>query len=161
MVNDFVPIDFKVPHILETDSFRLRMLTVDDVEKDYDAVRSSIEYLQKIKPFGPNSNWPTNDITIDQDLTDIKWHQKEFEQRTSFAYTVMSLDESKCLGCFYIYPSHNPNYDAVAMMWIRQSEVETELDKKLFSSVKNWIKREWMFEKVAYPGRDISWEEFE
>ena len=26
---------------------------------------------------------------------------------------------------------------------------------------KKWMKEEWPFEKVAYPGRDISWEEYE
>ena len=31
----FVPADFAVPQSLETDEFRLRMLTVNDVVKDY------------------------------------------------------------------------------------------------------------------------------
>lgn len=34
----FVPADFRVPERLETREFRLRMLTVNDVVKDYDAV---------------------------------------------------------------------------------------------------------------------------
>ena len=32
------------------------------------------------------------------------------------------------------------------------------LDNELFSAVKGWIGKEWPFEKVAYPGRDIDWE---
>jgi hypothetical protein len=34
----FLAKDFEVPAILETDRFRLRMLTVSDVVKDFDAV---------------------------------------------------------------------------------------------------------------------------
>ncbi|GAI05904.1 unnamed protein product, partial [marine sediment metagenome] len=57
-------------------------------------------------------------------LIDLGWHQKEFQRKTSFAYTVMGLDEKECLGCMYIYPSSNSEYDAEIVMWVRQSEVE-------------------------------------
>ena len=40
----FVPSDFTVPEKLETGEFRLRMLTVNDVVKDYDAVMSSFDH---------------------------------------------------------------------------------------------------------------------
>ena len=50
-----IPIDFQVPEIFETDRLRLRMLTVNDVVKDYDAVMTSITHLQKTKPFGLRS----------------------------------------------------------------------------------------------------------
>ena len=73
----------------------------------------------------------------------------------------MTLDEVECLGCMYIYPSENPSYDAIIMMWVRQSEVPNGLDKILFSIVKKWIQEKWPFNKVAYPGRDVSWDEFE
>lgn len=43
--------EFKVPETLETDRFHLRMLTVNDVVKDYDAVMSSKQHLHEL--FGP------------------------------------------------------------------------------------------------------------
>lgn len=70
------------------------MLTVNDVVKDYNAVMTSIEHLQKTKPFGPDHKWPTKDLTFEQDLIDLGWHQKEFQRKTSFACTVMSLEGS-------------------------------------------------------------------
>ena len=161
MTKKFIPTDFKIPEVLETDRFRLRMLTVNDVKLDYDAVMTSIEHLQETQPFGPNHKWPTKDLSYEQDLIDLGWHQKEFQRRTSFAYTMMNLDETECLGCMYIYPSDNPNYDAIVIMWVRQSEVANGLDEILFSSVKKWIQDKWPFKKVAYPGRDVSWDEFE
>jgi len=161
MSKKFIQKDFKIPEGLENKKFRLRMLTVNDVVKDYDAVMTSIEHLQKANPFGPNDKWPKKDLTFEQDLIDLGWHQGEFKNRTSFAFTVMNLNETKCLGCMYIYPSSNSEYDAIIMMWVRQSEVETGLDEILFSTVKKWIEEKWPFNKVAYPGRDISWEKFE
>ena len=155
------PLDFDIPKILETDQFRLRMLCEDDVEKDYEAVMASIEHLHQTNPFGSNRKWPPKDFTIEENLVGLKLYQKEFEEKASFVFTVISLDETRCLGCVYIYPSGNPDYDALAIIWTRQSELQNGLEEILFSVVKNWIKEEWPFEKVAYPGRDISWEEYE
>lgn len=153
--NSFIPKDFEIPDSLENQYFRIRMLSVNDVEKDYDAVMTSIEHLQGV--FGPESKWPSKDLTFEQDLNDLEWHQKEFETRSSFAYTIVSLDESQVLGCLYIYPSKKAGFDARIYMWVRESEVENGLDLILYNVVKQWIKDDWPFKNIAYPGRDISW----
>lgn len=155
-----VPNSFQIPKIFETDKLRLRMLSVNDVVKDYDAVMTSLDHLQKTKPFGPDHKWPTKELTLEQDLIDLGWHQKEFQRRSSFAYTIMSLDESVCLGCLYIYNASNPAYDAEIVMWVRQSEVLNGLDEHLFNSVVGWVKNVWPFKNPGYPGRIIDWEEW-
>jgi len=155
----FVPSDFSVPKTLETPEFHLRMLTVNDVVKDYDAVMTSVEHLRGV--FGPNSTWPRSDLTLEQDLIDLGWHQKEFQRRSSFAYTVMSPDQSRCLGCVYIDPTTKRGYDAEVYLWVRKSELESGLDATLYQAVKNWVAEKWPFENVAYPGRDIDWETWE
>jgi len=33
-------------------------------------------------------------------------------------------------------------------------------DAILFNTIKEWVDNEWPFKKVAYPGREISWEEW-
>jgi len=153
----FVPADFKVPDTLQNEQFRIRMLSVNDVVKDYDAVMSSIEHL---KAMYPTSSWPSKDLTFEQDLIDLGWHQKEFQMRSSFAYTVVSLDENQVLGCLYINPTTKGGYDANITMWVRASEVDNGLDAILFNSVKKWISEDWPFQKVAYPGREINWEDW-
>ena len=80
MKKKFIPTAYVIPEVLETDRFRLRMLTVKDVKLDYDAVMTSIEHLQKTKPFGPNHKWPAKDLSFEQDLIDLGWHQKEFQK---------------------------------------------------------------------------------
>lgn len=158
LMRNLVPKDFQIPETLETNRLLLRMLTVNDVDKDYDAVMTSIEHLTKSKPFWQDHRWPTKNLTLQQNLIDLGWHQKEFQRRTSFAYTIMSLNEKECLGCVYIYPSSNSEYDAEIVMWIRQSEVENGLDKHLFCALKQWIKDKWPFNEPGYPGRVIDWE---
>jgi hypothetical protein len=160
MKKSIIPEEFVIPEILRTEHILLRCLTVDDVIKDYDAVITSIEHLQKTKPFGLKSNWPTKDLTIEQDLIDLEWHQKEFQNRSSFAYTVMSLKEESCLGCLYIYPSEKEEFDCEVTMWVRESEVEKGLDRHLFETVEKWIHDVWPFKRPAYPGREINWKDW-
>ncbi|HBP50800.1 MAG: hypothetical protein US68_C0017G0017 [Candidatus Shapirobacteria bacterium GW2011_GWE1_38_10] len=156
MFKPFVPSDFEVPERLETDKFRLRMLKVTDVVKDYDAVMTSVDHLQGI--FGPRSKWPTKDLTFEQDLIDLGWHQKEYQTRSSFAYTVMDLDESRCLGCMYIFHPTKEEFDAEVYMWVRENA--RDLDILLYETVRKWILEKWPFKRVAYPGRGISWDEW-
>ena len=154
----FVPADFNVPDTLENEYFRIRMLTVNDVVKDYDAVMSSIDHLQGV--FGPDSKWPSKELTFEQDLIDLGWHQKEFQIRSSFTYTVVRPDESVVIGCIYIFPTRKADFDAVITMWVRTSVLEEGLDPILFETVKQWVNDKWPFKNVAYPGRSISWEEW-
>lgn len=157
MNKKFISDNFRVPEKLETNKFRLRMLSTEDVEKDYEAVMSSKEYLRATyAEEGEIDAWPKDDMTIEEDLEDLKRHQAEFLERKAFTYTVMNLDESLCLGCVYIYPCEKADYDAEIYMWVRYSEVENGLDEILFSSVKTWIEKYWSFKKVAYPIREIS-----
>jgi len=150
----FVNPDFDVPHQLETADFRLRTLTVNDVVKDYDAVMSSAEHLKTI---WPGSGWP-EDLTLEQNLIDLGWHQKEFQRRSSFAYTVVTLDESKVIGCVYIDPTRKRGYDAEVYLWAREAAVGSPSDARLFEIVRDWLAAEWPFENVAFPGREIDWE---
>jgi hypothetical protein len=150
----FVPKDFVVPNVLDTSEFRLRMLTVHDVVKDYDAVMSSVEHLKTI---WPRSGWPMG-LTLEQNLIDLGWHQKEFQTRSSFAYTVISLDESVVLGCVYIEPTRKRDYDAVVYLWARQSLLASGLEDRLLVAVKTWLSDSWLFTRVAFPGREIDWD---
>lgn len=156
----FVPSDFAVPVVFETTRLRLRCLTVNDVVKDYDAVMTSLVHLQKTQPFGSDHKWPTTQLTLEQDLIDLGWHQKEFQNRSSFAYTVMSLDETECLGCAYFYPSSNSMHDAEIILWVRESEVADGLDEHLFETIKTWLSEAWPFKNPGFPGREISWPEW-
>jgi hypothetical protein len=153
----FVPEEFTVPSELITANFTLRILSVDDVEKDFEAVTSSAERLRKV---WPDSGWPDG-LTLRQNLVDLGWHEKEFQNRTSFAYTMVAPDESQVLGCVYFYPTDKAGYDAEVFLWVRESEVAKDLDEALFEVVQHWLASDWPFENPAYPGRAISWAQWD
>ena len=153
----FVPEEFTVPSELVTANFTLRMLSVDDVEKDFEAVTSSAERLNKV---WPDSGWPAG-LTLRQNLVDLGWHEKEFQNRSSFAYTMVAPDESQVLGCVYFYPTEKAEHDAEVFLWVRESEVAKDLDEALFEVVQHWLASDWPFENPAYPGRTISWAQWD
>ena len=146
----FIPSSFVVPGVFETDQFRLRMLSVEDVEKDYEAVMESRQLLRSL--FG--GEWPRDGFTVQENLEDLQRHQREFEQRKAFAYTVVSLDEARVLGCLYINPTEPEDTDAQVHMWVRQSAYDEGFDPVLFQTVKRWMQEAWPFERVVYPGRE-------
>ena len=153
----FVPTEYVVPSELVTANFTLRMLSVDDVEKDFEAVMSSAARLRQV---WPDSGWPAG-LTLRQNLIDLGWHEKEFQNRSSFAYTMVASDESQVLGCVYFYPTEKAGYDAEVFLWVRESEAARDLDKELFEVVQHWLASDWPFENPAYPGRTISWEHWD
>jgi hypothetical protein len=120
------------------------MLTVNDVLPDWLAIK------QRVDPRGDDDPWLGT--TIEQNLVDLGWHQKEFELRRSFAYTVVTRDESECLGCVYVNPSADA--DAEVRLWVTRPAWAEGLDPELERAVRDWIERDWPFERVAYPGRE-------
>jgi hypothetical protein len=150
-VNPFVPKDFSVPQTLQADEFHLRMLTVNDVVKDFDAVMSSVDHCKTIW----GGKWPEG-LTLEQNLIDLGWHQKEFQTRRSFTYTVLAPDETMVLGCVYILPTSKTGFDPEVYLWIRQSHLESGMEVRLYEAVKQWLISVWPFNSVSFPGRTIS-----
>jgi len=147
----FLPPDFVVPVAVETDGFRMRMLTIHDLVKDYDAVMSSREHLWR--RFGGVWGWPKPEMTLEQNLIDLGWHQKEFQRHSSFAYTVVTLDETRTLGCAYIDPPTAGGMDAEVWFWARQSELQGRLEDRLDAHLRRWLRSEWGFRAVSLNGQ--------
>jgi hypothetical protein len=143
-VYELVPEDFEVPTGLEHERFRLRMLSVDDVVKDFDAINARVDHRGEPRP--PFAT------TITLNLVDLGWHQKEFKLRRSFTYTVVAPDESEVLGCVYINPSET--HDALVWLWVRKSAWDDGLDPVLEQTVRDWIASCWPFARVSFAQRD-------
>ena len=101
---NFVPPEFNIPEKMETERYRLRMLSIDDVEKDFEAVISSAKHVSKV---WPDSDWPDG-LTLKQNLIDLGWHEKEFQNRTSFAYTMVTLVNQKFWVAYIFTQQQNP-----------------------------------------------------
>ena len=156
MINALVPNDFQVPEKLETPDFRIRKLCFIDAELDYQAVMSSIAIIKQTR----GGDWPSPKLSFLDDQIDLGWHQREFENKTSFAYTVMSLDEQECLGCLYLYP---PGYrngaskhgDVDVSFWVTQKAYDKGLYSILYKALNDWLKSTWPFKKIVYTNKEI------
>ena len=126
------------------------MLSVNDLVKDYDAAMSSVEHLRRTYSPESGGSWPEG-LTIEDDLVDLGWHQKEFRRRSSFAYTAMAPDESRCLGCVYIKPTRKRGHDCKVMMWVRADALADGLDEELYRTVRAWIADIWPFASPRLP----------
>ncbi len=144
-----VPEDFQLPEGFETESFRVRPITVADAEQDYEAVMESKDIIHR--RFMDDS-WPTEDFTLDDNRRDMLRKERRRAKRSSFTYTVVSQDESRVLGCVYINKGIG-GPDAAVFMWARKSEAEGTLDQELEAAVRTWMEEAWPFERVVYPGR--------
>ena len=156
MPNTFIPESFEVPKFFDTEYFHFRVLEDEIAELDFEAVMSSQKRLQGI--FGPESEWPKHDMTLEVNIESLKVHKQEFESRDAFAYSVFNDSKGKCLGSVYIDPSQSSNYDCEVYLWVRDDSFT--LDNELYQTVLNWLQKEWPLSKVAFPGRSIPWEEW-
>ena len=145
-----VPKDFIVPEEFKDSEFTLKPLTIRNVIKDYDAVMSSVGHLKGLMD---DSGWPDR-LTIEENLVDLGWHQREFTERHSFAYTVLSPNDHGCIGCCYIYPSEKKEFEVQAFYWIRQDMLSDGLEERLGEVFKEWLRKEWPFKSIEFPGRD-------
>ena len=151
----FISADFIPPTLVETQQFILIPLGPAVVDVDYAAYMSSVDHLQAT--FSRGSSWPNEDITIADAMLDMENEARRFKNRESFAYAVLSTDETMELGSLYIYPSDKAGFDAVIRMWVTQQQYDLGFDDTLFQWSKTWVKEAWPFSNAAFPGRDIPW----
>jgi hypothetical protein len=147
---ELVPDQFEVPRELRTPDFFIRKLRFNDVDLDYNAVMSSIDIIKMTR----GGSWPNPDLTHEEDHADLGWHDREFENRTSFAYTVMSPDEKECLGCFYLYPGgtrgeESKDADVDVSFWVTQKAYDQDLYEKLYVAITEFLKS-WPFKDIVF-----------
>lgn len=155
----FVSADFAVPTLVETPGFKLVPLGPDLADIDFAAYMSSIVHLQQT--FTRSTGWPRADITAAEAMADMQTEQGRFERRESFAYAVLTPDGQRERGCIYVYPSTVFGYDAVIRLWVTKAEFDAGFDAELYAWAQQWLAAEWQFTNAAFPGRAISWEEWD
>lgn len=155
----WIAADFQVPVLVKTPGFKVVPLSPALVKVDFDAYMSSIEHLQKT--FTRSTDWPHAGITDADAMRDMETEQARFNKRESFAYAVLTPDGSRERGCIYVYPSPIKGYDAMVRIWVTKAEHDAGFDAELAAWATNWLKTDWPFAKVAYPGRAIAWTEWD
>ncbi|WP_137679170.1 twin-arginine translocation pathway signal protein [Aurantiacibacter suaedae] len=155
----FIPADFEPPTLVDAQGFKLVPLGPDVVKQDYAAYMSSIEHLQQT--FTRSTGWPRADLTLADSMVDMETEAARFANRESFAYGVLTPDGQHELGSVYVRPSPVSDYDAVVSLWGTKAQYDAGFDAVLYRWVRSWVARDWPFAKVAYPGREIAWGEWD
>lgn len=146
---EFVPPDFVVPLGIKTADFVLEPLGPEHNDRDYDAWTSSMEHIAATPGF-PWGTWP-REMTPEENRADLERHAEDFGNRTGFTYTVLDPASRDVIGCVYIYPVRDSDYDAQALSWVRKSHAH--LDTPLWHAVSEWLASDWSFAEVRYAAR--------
>jgi hypothetical protein len=146
---EFVPPDFDVPPGLETPDFVLEPLGPEHNDRDYEAWTSSLEHI-RATPGYPDGSWP-REMTRDENRGDLERHAGDFRARKGFTYTVLDPAGRDVIGCVYIYPHSDSDYDACVLSWVRESHAH--LDISLWRAVSAWLEADWPFTAVEYAPR--------
>jgi len=143
----FVPEGFEPPVGLIGDGFRLEPLGPEHNERDYAAWASSIEHILGSPGYGPEARWP-RPMSLDENLSDLERHARDFVELTGFTYTVLD-DVDDVIGCVYIYPAADDVHDVDVRSWVTVSRAE--LDGVLRRAVADWLASDlWPFEHQLY-----------
>jgi hypothetical protein len=144
----FVPEGFTPPTTLDGPGFRLEPLNGAHNDRDYAAWTSSMEHIHAT-PGWETSTWP-KEMTLDENMADLEGHHGDFESRRGFTYTVLDEDDD-VIGCVYIYPLKTDPQVAKVSSWV--TAARAELDAPLYTTVRDWLDRDWPFPRVEYAAR--------
>lgn len=106
---DFAATDF--PRSFLLGDHHLTPLTHAHVDEDFAAVMATAPLFGDF--FG---DWP-NGLTLEDNLIDLAWHDREFTTKRSFSWIIRD-SENVYAGCFYIFPEIGTRGKATAALWL-------------------------------------------
>ena len=162
----FVPSEFQLPRVFKTEGFQLAVLSPVFAQADFNAVRASAQNIRNV--FGPQNNWPNENISFEENRIDLARHEDEFNRRVAFAYALLDPRGAQYLGCLYVKPIKSKlavdyrkhKYQAQAFVWLSVLAPEHSVDH-VVAVLARWLRDDWPFGSVAFPGRIQSWIEWE
>lgn len=150
--------NYSIPKFWSGSNFCLLPAGPEWAQLDFEAVQSSRAQLLHL--FGPEDDWPPEDLTLEQDTADLIWHCKEFSSKKSFAFHILNPNRDQCLGCLYLYPTASRAHDVEAYLWAR-ADLNSIQRLRIENEVINWVITQWPFEVVAWPGRFVSFKRWQ
>lgn len=142
--------DFMPPKQSQLGRYVLRPLLPQDVEADCVAVNENIDLIRRTR----GGVWPRGPVTVEEDLADLKEHERLFAVKEAFAY-IISDDARAYLGCLYIFPPNHPfddtdktdmpsDTDAVISFWVVGSAYP-DIYAEIYHLVPQWLRANWPF----------------
>lgn len=149
------------PAGFHSEVFVVRPVVAADVHLDYEAIMASRENLR----LWEQGTWPEDDFTVEDNLKDLIKMEDRHNEGYAFGYTVMTPDETQCLGCIYVMPPEAKMYhdaevtavgdlqwadvDATVYFWVRTSRLAEGLDRTLLDAMCQWFDEDWGFARYV------------
>jgi hypothetical protein len=137
-----------VPQPLETVGFVLEPLNETHAELDFAALMSCRVRLREELQWG---EWPPEDFTLAGNHADLRKHYGEFVRGEAFAYTVLSPDRARYLGCIYLERCDEVEGAQLAF-WVIDEAIDMEA--VLVTEVLQWVHTTWGIPRVLIPLRE-------
>jgi hypothetical protein len=167
----FIPDSFQPPRSYVSSRLTLEVLSPVHAIRDYECVTKSRRAIREV--FGHQEGWLSDNWTYAENLADLERHEREFDERQSFAYAIFEhvgggVEHRSYAGCLYIKPIRprsehdwrNTLFEAEAFYWFSVSTSGKQFDKLAADEMMQWISSSWPFASVAFPGRTIGWAEW-
>lgn len=134
-----------IPTEVDLGAFRLTPLTGAQVQEDYAAVTGAADLLRGF--FG--GTWPDG-LTLEENLTDLHWHHREFTTNRSFSWIIRDA-EGRYLGCAYINPKIGARGAADGFAWLGAISDREAWAKTIFPALQDWATG------TLPPGVSLTW----
>jgi hypothetical protein len=148
----WLPDGFTQPAGFRTEQFSVRPITAGDAEADYEAVMESLDLIHTALL---SDRWPQPGFSVEENRRQIVVKEQRARALERFTYAVLSPNQEKVLGSVYVNPGIG-GPDAAVFLWVRKTAFDEGLDPILERAVRNWIREQWPFKWVVYPGRSLT-----
>lgn len=144
--SQWIPLN-SVPQPPESRHYVLEPLDEKHAEIDFEAIMSCRTRLRAELQWG---DWPPDDFTLERNRSDLRRHHDEFIREEAFAYTVLSPERTRCLGCIYLERCVEVQGAQLAF-WVIDDALD--LETVLVNEVLQWVHRVWPINRVLLPIR--------
>ena len=156
---------FEPPRTANLRSLTVQVLSPRYAEQDFAAVSSSADTMRHV--FGPDNDWPAEGITFEANWADLARHEREFNEKSAFAYALFDPNGERYFGCLYLRSiksktgrdQRHKRFSAQAFLWMSSLHQDVT-DESAHAEVAEWFTTTWGLDRVAWPGRSPSWEEW-
>ena len=153
-----LPAGYVPPAELRYDDITARAISRADLVADVKGINSSIDMIRRTR----GGDWPSGPVSEEFDYVDLVWHELEFRENYSFAYSVYD-GEGRYLGCCYLYPMGRRTpldaklleHDVDVSWWVTPDAYQGGYYAKLYRALRQWIADAFPFRNPYFSNREI------